>query len=85
MTPDKSQYQDKKGNPHKETRRGVVSSVYINNLMPNRFSNIFSNDSSALPGKSTFSGAVDGTVYGLNEGDTVIKIKETLIIILLVL
>ena len=53
--------------------------------MPNKFTNLVPNDSSASPSKSAFSGAVDGTSYGLNEWATVSKIKNTLIIILLVL
>ena len=45
-------------------------------MMPNRFINIFSNDSSAPPSKSAIAGEVDGTTYGLNEWATVSKTKK---------
>ena len=66
--------------------KGVGSSVYIKTLMPNRFTDNFSNDSSAPPSKCAFSGSVDGFAYGLNEWATVSKTKNnTLTMILLVL
>ena len=44
--------------------------------MPNRFTNLVPNDYSEPPSKRTFSGAVDGNAYGLNEWATVSKIKK---------
>ena len=62
--------------PSEVNNKGVGSSVYIKTLMPNRFTNIFSNDSSAPPSKCAFTGSVDGTAYGLNEWAAVSKIKK---------
>ena len=62
--------------PSEANEKGVGSSVYIKTLMPNRFTDIFSNDSSASPSKCIFSGSVDGTAYGLNEWATVSKTKK---------
>ena len=72
--------------PSEVKKKGMGSLVYIKTLMPNKFTDIFSNDSSASPSKCNFAGSVDGTEYGLNEWATVSKTKNnTLTMILLVL
>ena len=56
----------------------MVSSVYIKNIMTNRFTDIFSNDSSVPTSKSAFAGEVDGTAYGLNEWAKFSKTEKSL-------